>query len=258
MLRSMKDLEGYVIGASDGLVGHVKDFYFDDSAWIVRYFVVDTGGWLSNRKVLVSPFAVGEPDDAEKVLPVSLTREKVKNSPDIDTDKPVSRQHERNYLEYYGYPLYWGAVGFWGGGVYPGSMPLSVGGDPAQASAADQSDADSHLRSWRVVSGYSVHASDGDIGHVEGMLVDDETWAIRYLIVNTSNWWLGHKLLVAVQWIDNVHWFDAKVSVDVTRQAIKDAPPYIHTAPLDRQQELRLYEHYGRQGYWTDDQNRHS
>ncbi|MDQ2736691.1 MAG: PRC-barrel domain-containing protein [Pseudomonadota bacterium] len=272
MLRSVEDLDGYAIGATDGDVGHVKDLYFDDEAWVVRYFVVDTGGWLSNRKVLISPFAVGKPSSSERLLPVSLTREKVKNSPDIDTNKPVSRQHERDYLEYYGYPLYWGAVGFWGGGVYPGSMPLGGDGDRgrnsvtglsglsdatvALAQTQPEPDADSHLRSCQTVRGYHVHASDGDIGHVQGMLVDDETWAIRYLVVNTSNWWLGHKVLVASQWIDSVRWLDAKVSVDVTRQDVKDSPPFIHTAPLDRQQETSLYEHYGRRSYWTDDLER--
>ncbi len=266
MLRSVKDLEGYAVAATDGVLGHVKDLYFDDEAWNVRYFVVDAGGWLSNRKVLISPFAAGRPSSSERVLPVSLTREKVKDSPDIDTDKPVSRQHEIDYLEYYGYPLYWGAAGFWGAGVYPGAMLSAWGygatpGSTTAAAAASagtqpQLHADSHLRSCRTVSDYYVHASDGDIGHVEDMLVDDETWAIRYLVVNTSNWWLGHKVLIAPQWIDSVRWPDAKVSVDLTRQAVKDSPPYPHTAPLDRQQESGLYEHYGRPRYWTDDLER--
>ncbi len=269
MLRGVEDLEGCAVGLSGGVVGHVEDLYFDDEAWIVRYFGVDTGGWLSSRKVLISLDAGGKRSSSQRVLPVSLTRETVKNSPDIDTKKPVSRQHEKDYLEYYGYPLYWGAVGFWGGGIYPGSMPLGRGGDRARSLATGPSDAtatlaetqpkpdaDSHLRSCQTVRGYHVHASDGDIGHVQGMLVDDETWAIRYLVVNTSNWWLGHKVLVASQWIDSVRWLDAKVSVDVTRQAVKDSPPFIHTAPVDRQQETSLYEHYGRRSYWTNDLER--
>lgn len=268
MLRSIKDIEGYAIGAADGVIGHVKDLYFDDEAWTVRYFVVDAGGWLSNRKVLVSPLAVGKPGTTEKVLPVSLTREQVKNSPDIDTDKPVSRQHEIEYLGYYGYPLYWGGGEFWGEGIYPGSMLPGRGYDRAQSSATGPSDvlapaetqleshADIHLRSCQTVMRYNVHASDGDIGHVHGMLVDDETWSIRYLVVNTSNWWLGHKVLVAPQWIGSVSWLEATVSVDLTRQAVKDSPPYMHTAALDRQQETGLYAHYGRRSYWADDPKR--
>jgi hypothetical protein len=120
MLRSMKDLENYAIRATDGIIGHVKDFYFDDGTWVVRYLVVETGSWLSSRKVLISPMAIGHPEWTGRVLPVSITKEQVKNSPDIDTDRPVSRQHERQYLEYYGYPFYWGGAGLWGAGVYPG------------------------------------------------------------------------------------------------------------------------------------------
>ena len=201
MLRNIKDLEGYAAGATDGVIGHVKDLYFDDEAWTVRYFVVDAGSWLSSRKVLISPVAVGKPSASERVLPVSLTREKVKNSPDIDTDKPVSRQHELDYIGYYGYPQYWGGGQFWGEGIYPVSTPSRWGDDRARSVATEPSDAtatsaetqpeahaDSHLRSCETVMRYYVHASDGDIGHVQGMLVDDETWAIRYLVIDTQNW----------------------------------------------------------------------
>src|SRR5664279_4592393 len=192
MFRSIKDLEGYVVGATDGPIGHVKDFYFDDQAWVVRYLVVDAGVWLSSRKVLVSPIAIGRPDWTERLLHVSITKEQVKNSPDIDTERPVSRQHEIQYSAYYGYPYYWGGAGFWGGGMYPNLMMPGYGGygSPhgirseaqnayARAEAARNEREDSQLRSCRAVMKYHVHASDGDLGHVEGMLVDDETWAIR-------------------------------------------------------------------------------
>lgn len=115
MLRSINDLKNYSIVASDGSVGDVKDFLFDDLAWVIRYFVVETGTWLSSRKVLISPTAIQEPNWEEKIFPVLLAKEQVRNSPDIDTDKPVSRQHEMDYLGYYGYSYYWGGVGFWGG-----------------------------------------------------------------------------------------------------------------------------------------------
>src|SRR5680860_1407906 len=122
MLRSMNDLEDCVIRATDGIIGQVKDLYFDDKAWVIRYFVVDTGTWLSSRKVLISLIAIGHPDWTENEVPVSITKEQVKNSPAIDTDKPVSRQHEMTFLEYYGYPYYWGGVGLWGSEMYPGTL----------------------------------------------------------------------------------------------------------------------------------------
>ena len=270
MLRSMNDLEECTIRATDGAIGHVRDFYFDDEAWAIRYLVVDAGTWLSSRKVLISPIAIGHPDWTEKVLPVSITKEQVKNSPDIDTDKPVSRQHEIRYLGYYGYPYYWGSSGLWGGGAYPGMlMPgyagfvstphtKSIEADEAYArdKAARHQDDDLHLRSCKSVMKYHIRATDGDIGHVQGLLVDEETWAIRYLIVNTSNWWLGHQVLIAPQWIQDVSWSDATVSVNLTRQAVKDAPPYDSASQLDRKQEMAIYQHYGRPGYWADEVKR--
>jgi sporulation protein YlmC with PRC-barrel domain len=272
MLRSMKDLEGYAIAAIDGTIGHVKDVYFDDEAWVVRYLIVDTGAWLSSRKVLISPVAIGQPNWTERLLPVSITMERVKNSPDIDTQQPVSRHQESQYLEYYGYPYYWVGIGVWGQGAYPSMMltGLGYGGSATQdgqvepehiltdAEARQRHDHDPHLRSCKEVMDYHVHATDGDIGHVQGLLVDDENWKIRYLIVNTSNWWLGHEVLIAPQWIRDVTWTDAKVSVNLTRQALKDAPPYESATQLDRKEEARVYNHHGRAGYWADEMIRES
>ena len=265
MLRSMNDLQDYAIHATDGTIGHVKDFYFDDQAWVVRYLVVETGTWLASRKVLISPIAIGSPNWSERILPVSITKEQVKRCPAIDTDKPVSRQHEMRYLGYYGYPYYWGGAGLWGGGAYPGmllpgyagvaSTPRAVQSETetsyARAEAAQHQDDDPHLRSCNVVMSYHIEASDGDVGHVHGMLVDEETWAIRYIIVDTSNWWLGHQVLIAPSWIQGVNWSESTVSVKLTRQAVKDAPPYESATQIDRELEADLYGHYGFAGYWT-------
>jgi sporulation protein YlmC with PRC-barrel domain len=268
MLRSLNDLEGYAISATDGVIGHVKDFYFDDEAWVVRYLVVEAGSWLSSRKVLISPIAIGQPNWTDKVLPVSITREQVKDSPDIDTDKPVSRQHEMEYFGYYGYyPYYWGGAGLWGGGAYPGAMLTGVGcaGSGAEYLTAQAEQArvgreagqhendDPHLRSGKAVMKYDIVASDGDIGHVQGLLLDEQTWAIRYLILDTSNWWLGHQVLIAPQWIKNVSWPDNTVLVNLTRQAVRDAPPYDSAVTLERDEEIGLHKHYERAGYWADE-----
>ena len=179
----------------------VKDFYFDDEAWVIRYLVVDTGAWLSGRKVLISPVAIGQPNWTDKLLPVSMTKERVKNSPDIDTQKPVSRHQESQYLEYYGYPYYWIGPWVWGQGVYPSMMLPDFGSAvqdrqvPAEhvlsdAQARRRQDDDPHLRSCKEVMDYHIHATDGDIGHVQGLLIDDENWRVRYLVVDTSNWWV--------------------------------------------------------------------
>jgi hypothetical protein len=265
MLRNLKDLENYKISATDGEIGSVKDFYFEDDAWVVRYFVVDAGTWLTSRKVLISPISVHHPDWLERTLPVSITKQQVKNSPDFDTDKPVSRQNEEQYLGYYGYPYYWGGGGMWGEGLYPYAMvpgyAPGYGVDRAERERemeaylrderARHRNDDPHLRSCNAVTGYHIHATDGDIGHVSGFLVDDETWAIRYLVIDTSNWWVGHKVLIAPPWIKGVHWSEQTVSVDLSRESIKNAPPYDLTSDWGRDQELNLYRHYGRNAYWA-------
>jgi hypothetical protein len=245
MLRSMKGMEDYSVGATDGIIGRVRDFYFDDAAWVIRYLVVRIG---EERNVLISPISIGRPNWSEKILPVSLTRDQIKNSPDIDTNKPVSRQHEMGYLGYYGYGNYWGGGGLWGAGFYPDL--LQAGLQVSTGSQAHHQHDDPHLRSGNAVMRYYVHASDGDIGHVQGFLVDEISWAIRYVIVNTSNWWLGHQVIVAPEWIGYVDWAESKVCVNLTRKAIKDSPPYDATASLDREQEASIFAHYGRDGYW--------
>lgn len=255
MLRNVKDLKGYTLRATDGLIGTVDDVYFDDEDWTVRYLIVDTGTWLSGRKVLISPLAIGDPDWLGQWMPVALTTAQVEQSPDIDTRQPVSRQQEAAYFSFYSYPYYWGGAGLWGVGGFPRSLTAEhrIGQASTAAGSADtaRTAEDSHLRSCRAVTGYHVHATDGDLGHVEDFLIDERTWAVRYLIVDTSRWWGGHQVLLAPQWISAVSWSESKVSVDLTRRGIKQAPQYDSAAQLDRQQERSIYEHHGRPDYWT-------
>ena len=265
MLRSINDLHGFVIEGIDGSIGRINDLYFDDRAWTIRFLVVEAGAWLEGRKVLISPVATGEPDWDRRRLPVSVTREQVRKSPDVDCHKPVSRQHEIEHYAYYGYPYYWGGSGIWGDGMRPRMMLAAYGGDKSPEAARQETEFvqaqaderrrrgdDPHLRSSRAMIRYHIHATDGEIGHVDGMIVDDETWTLRYLVVNTSDWWLGHQVLVAPAWISDISWLEATVSVGLSREAIKHAPAYDPDAPPDREQERRMHEHYARPGYWAD------
>jgi len=266
MLRSMNELEDCAIGAIDGGVGHVKDFLFDDDAWVIRYFVVQTGFWLYSRKVLISPIAICGADWTEKRLLVAITKEQVRHSPDIDTDKPVSRQHETEYLGYYSYPSYWGGAGLWGSGMVPYALYPGYGEDRSglsnsrdanqaymRAERASHSQDDPHLRSCKAIVGYHIHARDGEIGHVSGLLVDEHTWSIRYLVVAISNWGLGPQVLISPEWIHEIRWIDETVLLDLSRQSVKEAPHYDYSELLDRQKEIMLYRHYDRSGYWSDD-----
>jgi hypothetical protein len=268
MLRNVKDLEHYTIGAADGVIGRVEDFYFDDEAWVIRYLVVDTEETPPRRSVLISPIAIGRPNWSEHIFPTALTMAQVKGSPDIDTHKPVSRQQEMGYSGYYGYGNYWGGGGLWGAGLYPDILQagrqakeLSVANRRAQPHheqlgvgrlAAPVRLDDSHLRSGNGVMRYYVHASDGDIGHIDGLLIDEQSWAIRYIVVNTSNWWLGHQVIISPEWIDRVSWAESTVSVDLTRKAIKNSPPYDFTKLPDHGEEANIHSHYGRKSHRLD------
>jgi len=247
MLRSIKKLFGYMIQAVDGDIGKVYDFYFDDETWDIRYLVVDTGKWLPGRKVLIIPSALGEPDWRSNILPVQLTKDQIMRAPDIDLDKPVSRQHELELHEHYRWAPYWIPYGAPGAGVIPPAPPEKEEEKETKA----KEEGDSHLRSAREVIGYHIQALDGEIGHVEDFIVEDILEIIRYMIVDTRNWLPGKKVLIAPLWIDKVSWKDAKVSIDLLREAIKDSPEFNPSEPINRRYEERLYDFYGRPKYWT-------
>jgi hypothetical protein len=252
MLRSMKGLYGFTIGATDGDIGTVKECYFDDVSYTVRYVVVDTGGWLSERQVLLSPIAFRAIDWEHKRITAALTKAQVEKSPDIDTDKPVSRQHEATYYTYYGYTPYWVGSYLWGAYPYPGSEPaLSAANLDRERrwnwEAKERNDP--HLRSSRAVTGYHIQATDGDIGHVEDFLMNDYSWEIHYIIADTTNWWPGKKVLVAPAWIKQVDWDHSKLHVTVTRAQIKNSPEYDPALPVERACETQLHADYGESLY---------
>jgi len=248
MLRSLKNLERYAVSATDGEVGSVVDFLLDDQRWVVRYLIVETGDLLGGERELISPISFRKADWSTRRFHVALTMDSVRNSPSVDVDKPVSRQHERDYFRYYGYPYYWEESGIWGMGIYPGLL-AGVGWNETPAEQSDQPAGDVHLRSAAEVRGYHIQGSDDPIGHVEDFIVDDETWVVRYLVVDTSNWWFGKKVLVAPHWAERVSWEERMIYVDVTRQAIKNSPEWNAADGINREYEERLYDYYGRPVY---------
>lgn len=260
MLRNVKDLFGYAVRAEDDEIGSVDDCYFDDQTWDVRYVVVDTGSWLTSRKVLVSPQAIGQPDWYSRSIPVSLTRDDVKNSPDIDTERPVSRQQEAAYFRHYGWTPYWGTAGVMtpAGALMgpPAINPAPVA--PTQAADAwtsadsmpESQGGDPHLRSTREVTGYRIHALDDEIGHVDDLILDTDHWAYRYLVVDTRNWLPGKKVLVPPTWVESIDFQDRSVRVDVEKARIAGAPEFDPSEAVNRAYEERLYDYYGRPVYW--------
>lgn len=248
MLRSTNDLQGYAVRAVDDEVGHIRSFLFDDRNFKLRYLVVDTGNWLPGRKVLVYPTAVGTPEWENRVVPMELTKDQIEKSPGIETDKPVSRQYQTDLHAYYGWPLYWTQ------GIYPAvAVPYLGSEESDETLEVDlvEDDGDPHLRSTAEVTGYHIAASDGDIGHVEDFILDTENHVLRYLVVDTRNWLPGgKKVLISPQWIDDVRWADAKVSVDLTQESIENSPAFDPSQPVNRELEENLYDYYGRPKYW--------
>ncbi len=250
-LRRTKDLSGYTIGAIDTDIGSVSDLYFDDQHWTIRYIVVGTGVIFSGRKVLISPLLLRHPTWSPLHIYVNLTRDQVQKSPSIDLHKPVSRQHEMEQLGHYELPFYWEGPSVWGSWGHPQALVDA----PRLASKTGPNDAlpDTHLRSTHAVSGYHVKATDAEIGHVEDFLFDDETWMIRYVIVETRNFWPGKRVLLRPQWINSVDWAERRIHTNMTRAAIEKSPTWNPDSPISREYELRLHQHYGYAPYWTDD-----
>ena len=249
MLSKAKTLKGYSIQNTDAeTIGKVKEFYFDDRHWTVRYLVANTGTWLTGRQVLISPYALIAVNTDHQNMVVDLTKKQIENSPSWDSDKPVSRQFEENYYGYYDYPRYWGGPSSWG--YYP---YIERNREKWNDFNRDEKKWDHHLRSSHEVTSYHIQAKDGALGHVEDFIIDDETWAIRYLVVDTHNWWPGKKVLVSPQWIERVSWGERKVFVNLSRGTIKQSPEYTDESLLTRDYEIGLHGHYNRKGYWIDE-----
>ena len=249
MLRSLKVLEHFRVNAVDGDIGRVVNFMMDDSTWTVRYLVVDTGGVFAGRDVLISPISFGQVDFSASRFHLSITMDRVKNGPSVNLDLPVTRQHEREYYGYYGYPNYWEYGARWGMGGYPGAMASGMYTSTHERPA--EPTGDPHLRSARALTGYHIEATDGSIGHVRDFVVDDETWEVRYMVIGTSNWWPGKSVLVAPSWASRISWLDRKVYVDMTRAAIERSPEWSTTFPIQREYEELLHRHYGRIPGWA-------
>jgi len=259
MLRRTSEIKGFTFGARDGEIGRAKDFYFDDESWTVRYLVADTGKWLALRQVLISPHAVRGFRDQDKVIELDLTKTQIENSPSIDQDRPVSRQFEVDYYRYYNYPFYWQGAAMWGPLPRPAGSYGQVTGPLQQTwppsddrPAGTEASGDPHLRSTQAVTGYYIQAKDGEIGHVEDFVLNDEDWIIDYLVVDTINWWPGKKVLVSPAWVDSIDWHESKVLVNLEREFIKNAPEYDMSKPISREYETRLLEYYGHESYRTN------
>ncbi|MGW8192788.1 MAG: PRC-barrel domain-containing protein [Desulforhopalus sp.] len=245
--RRVQEIQGYELGALDGGIGKCQDFLFDDEEWAVRYIVADTRKWLPGRKVLISPISLGAVDRKTHTLEVGLTKEQIKSAPPLESHAPVSRQYETLYNKYYGWPAYWEGAFAWG----PHPLPRQLQGAEKLEKERELLNAENTMRSTEEVMGYHIQATDTDIGHIEDFVVEDESWIIRYLVIDTSNWLPGSKrVIVAPTWVDMVDWGRRVVVVKMTKEQIESCPEFDTSMDINREYEETIFDYYGYPHYW--------
>ncbi len=244
-------LRGLVVEATDGDIGTVSDLLFDDHSWTTRWLIVETGSWFSSRKILLPLSALGKPDEQRRRFTVRITRQQVKDSPDIDTDLPVSRHREAHVYNYYDLNPYWtsGFAPMSNAMATPFVLPF-VRDDVEpryQNSGTDavQLDGDPHLRSVHAMIGYHIAATDGEIGHVEDFLIDDESWQLCYMTVDTKNWLPGERVLLPIRLIQEISWFTKIIKVQISREKVKGSPPYDPKITSDISFNERSHQYFG-------------
>lgn len=245
MLRYAGDIEGFTIQATDGEIGTIKDFFFDEDEWTVRYLVVKTDGWLTGKRVLLAPAAVDSISWDRDLAEVGVGRRQIESSPDVDEVKPVSRLQELMLARHYGWPRYWLGDPMMGG-VEP--VPPSVlEADTEARKEVEEELARAAIRSVDEVRGYLVVAPDGDLGKIRDFALEESDWRIRYLIVDTGGWLSQRRVLMSTRWITGVDWASRRVAVQPERKRVEAAPPWDPSNGVAGDYESRLHAHYGLQ-----------
>jgi sporulation protein YlmC with PRC-barrel domain len=251
MLLLQSELRNFTLRARDGEIGRSRDFLFDDAKWTVRYMEANTGKWLLGRRVLISPLSLEEPNLDAREIPVSLSTKEIEDAPGVKEDEPISEQFEREYYGFYGYPYYWVGGDVWGLHGFPADLLQQANyRQETPKPGQEEKVRKSHLRSMREVEGYRIHASDGEIGHVEDFVLDTSNWAVRYLVVDIRRLLPGPSVLIAPAWVDRVSWHEKEVFVDVTKSSIETAPKV--KPPVSREDEVEVFKHFSRDPYWED------
>lgn len=230
MLINTHELYGRTLASKDGEIGHVRDLYFDDNTWAARYVVVDAGSWLEGRLVLLSPHAFGRIEADDRPIPVHLTRERIEKSPSYASHIPISRQYEREFYRYYGWPAYWQGGQLWGPGASPAAMPMALAPTAMETAGAA---VDSRLQAARSIEGFRIHAVDGPIGEVRGFMLDANDWSIRDVVAEAGHWYAGKNVRIPVGAIERIGFDDSSVFVRLTREDIRNTGDNEAALPAD-------------------------
>jgi sporulation protein YlmC with PRC-barrel domain len=235
MKRSLKSLSLYSLGAIDGEIGKIKELYLDDESWNIRYWVVDTGDWLPKKKVLIAVQSLLDPDWDNDIFETNLTLDQIKNSPDIDTDKPVSRQQEVKLNEHFSWQNYW----------FLSSTDKVKAALPTEA-YANNTAGNPHLRSSDALIGYQIQTSDGPIGHLNDFIIDTDSWSISDLVVDMGTWLSSNKVLLPVHTVGGINWFRKDINLALEMQEIKKAHPYDPNSAVNEVGDGTFLDFYGR------------
>jgi len=242
MKRSIKDLKDYTLNAKDGTEGKVKDFLFDEEAWIIRYLHGDFGSWLKSKKILIPRVFLGEPEWQEENFPVEITRDMIEKGPDIDEHMPVSREYEAELMKYYNLDPYWPYTysAPAGGGLFFPPRPLTV-----PPKSVDEDELKSNLRSYKEVKGYHIRTKEEKLGHVDDLIIDDEDWQIVYMVVEFTSWLpMSKKVLISIEWLEEISYVDNEIKISMTPEKLKKAPQYNPDIVLNQEEEKKLYDFY--------------
>jgi sporulation protein YlmC with PRC-barrel domain len=250
-MLSLKSLFDYSVLAADGEVGSVYDFYFNDKDWAVRYLVISGAEGVGGRPVLVAARALGAPEATSQSIPTSLTMEQATNSPAFNPNQPLSREQEIELNTYYEWPFYWEADPAIGPGLaaYPlvelaSEIRRQQREEAGASTEGGEANPEPSLRLARGVLGYVLQARDGEIGTVDDFIVDEQTYRIGYIVVDTGGWLSSRKVLVSPTWVQEVSWATSAVSVDLSRETIENSPEFEPERLLDADYAAALGQYY--------------
>jgi len=254
MLKPISSFLGSSVYAKNTLIGKVEDFYFDDQSWAIRYMIVNTGGWLAGKQVLVSPLGIQSGDSDHRRIELNMSPEQVQHSPSINSEMPVSKQQEAEYYDYFHWPYYWHGAGIWG--IAPSIEDALDRPFPIELRSKEIEQPHNHLRDLKEILKYHIRATDRQFGHVNDFMFDDRDWVIRYFVIKSSSWFSTNRTLISTKWIEGIRWEDRVFQVGLHSKKMKGAPQFRPDLPIDRSYENKLHEYYNQPIYWEDQEDR--
>lgn len=239
MKRSLKQLIGFKIKATNGEKGNVLDFLFDEERWVIRYLEINLGSKFTDRKVLIGRTFLDKPEWDGYVFPINISISDIENAPELKEHLPVSIKYEEEFNKHYRIINYWDLPVSAIATLYP-PRPIKI-----PLKEINEKDLDTKLRSFNEVNGYDVHAIDGTIGHITDIIVDDFDWQIVYAVVDTSNWipW-SKKVIIPVNRLESISYLKNEIKINLTIDRIKNSPEYIDCSQIKTEYEKALYEFY--------------